>query len=51
VTRTVKDAAGNVIHQETYYSHYARVTGIVLIGKAATPAPTPPPAPTPSPAT
>jgi vancomycin resistance protein YoaR len=51
VTRTVKDAAGNVIHQETYYSHYARVTGIVLIGKAAAPAATPPPAPTPPPAT
>ena len=32
VTRTVKDAAGIVIHQETYYSHYARITGIVEIG-------------------
>ncbi len=32
VTRTVKDAAGAVIHQETYYSHYARITGILQIG-------------------
>ena len=46
VTRTVKDAAGVVIHQETYYSHYARVTGIVEIG--IEPAP-PPPAPEPTP--
>src|SRR3990170_4575752 len=48
VTRTVRDAAGNVIHQETYYSHYARITGILQIGIAAEPAPvetpTPPPA-------
>jgi vancomycin resistance protein YoaR len=42
VTRTVRDASGAVIHQETYYSHYARITGIVLVGKgsAATQAPT-----------
>ena len=33
VTRTVRDSSGNVIHQETYYSHYARITGIVLVGK------------------
>jgi vancomycin resistance protein YoaR len=57
VTRIVKDAAGAVIHQETYYSHYARITGILMIGKAAEPAPppvpdpTPAPEPTPSPAT
>ena len=48
VTRTVRDAAGNVIHQETYYSHYARITGILQIGIAPEPAPvatpTPPPA-------
>jgi vancomycin resistance protein YoaR len=49
VTRTVKDGAGNVIHQETYYSHYARITGIVLVGAAAAPAPAPDPAPTPAP--
>jgi vancomycin resistance protein YoaR len=34
VTRTVRDAAGKVIHQETYYSHYARITGVTLVGKA-----------------
>ena len=33
VTRTVRDASGNVVHQETYYSHYARITGIVLVGR------------------
>jgi len=32
-TVTVRDAAGNVIHQTTYYSHYARITGIVLVGR------------------
>jgi len=49
VTRVVKDSAGNVIHQETYYSHYSRITGVVRIGVAPKPAPTP--APTPSPTT
>jgi vancomycin resistance protein YoaR len=34
VTRTVRDSAGKVIHQETYYSHYARITGVTLVGKA-----------------
>ncbi len=34
VTRIVKDRNGRVIHQETYYSHYARITGIVLVGTA-----------------
>jgi vancomycin resistance protein YoaR len=46
VTRTVKDAQGTVLHQETYYSHYARITGIVLIGVAPAP---PPPEPEPVP--
>ncbi len=32
VTRTVKDAAGTVIHQDTYYSHYTAMTGIIMIG-------------------
>ena len=32
VTVTVTNAAGKVIHQETYYSHYARVNGILEIG-------------------
>ena len=44
VTRTVKDAAGTVLHEETYYSHYARITGILRVGIAPTP---PPPTPTP----
>ncbi len=25
---------GKIIHQTTYYSHYSRVTGVTLIGKA-----------------
>jgi hypothetical protein len=50
VTRTVKDKTGAVVHQETYYSHYARITGIVLVGAAAkVPDPTPPPSPDPTP--
>lgn len=48
VTRTVTDASGAVIHQETYYSHYARITGVLRIGKAATPPPAPTPTPTPA---
>ncbi|HWP63805.1 MAG TPA: VanW family protein, partial [Candidatus Binatia bacterium] len=32
VTRTVRDGSGRIIHQETYYSHYARITGVVLVG-------------------
>jgi hypothetical protein len=24
---------GKIIHQKTYYSHYSRITGIVLVGK------------------
>jgi vancomycin resistance protein YoaR len=30
VVRTVKDKDGKVIHKETYYSHYATITGIIL---------------------
>jgi vancomycin resistance protein YoaR len=49
-TRTVYDAQGTIIHQETYYSNYARITGIVLVGKPAAAAPAdPPPDPTPAP--
>jgi len=47
VTRTVRDALGALVHEETYYSHYARITGILRIGIA--PDATPPPVPTPSP--
>lgn len=32
VTRTVRDEAGAIIHQETYYSHYARVEGVIYVG-------------------
>lgn len=53
VTRTVTDTGGTIIHQETYYSHYARITGIILVGRSssagATPAPSPSPSPAPSP--
>jgi vancomycin resistance protein YoaR len=47
VTRTVRDANGAVIHDETWYSNYKRVNGIVLVGEEA-PAPTPTPTPGPS---
>jgi vancomycin resistance protein YoaR len=33
VTRIVKDKSGKVIHKDLYYSHYARVVGLILIGK------------------
>jgi vancomycin resistance protein YoaR len=43
-TVTVLDANGKVIHETTYYSHYSRITGLTLIGKAsANPAPSPSP--------
>ncbi|HEV8547034.1 MAG TPA: VanW family protein [Candidatus Limnocylindrales bacterium] len=46
VTRTVTDRSGRIVHQETYYSHYARITGIVLVGKGTTStAPSPSPSP------
>jgi vancomycin resistance protein YoaR len=32
VTRVVRDAKGNEIHRETYFSGYATITGVVLIG-------------------
>ncbi|HVL53035.1 MAG TPA: VanW family protein [Vitreimonas sp.] len=32
VTRTVRDANGNVVHRETYFSRYAVITGITLVG-------------------
>ena len=33
VTRTVRSKAGEVIHRDEYYSNYARITGIVLVGR------------------
>ncbi|CAN5795842.1 VanW family protein [soil metagenome] len=64
VVRTVRDAAGNIIHQDTIRSGYRKVDGIVLVGRlpgdppAGTripygdlpPAPTPTPGPTTPPA-
>jgi vancomycin resistance protein YoaR len=52
--RTVRDANGTVIHRDTYYSNYARITGIVLVGRGSVaPKPdttaTPPPPSTPPP--
>ncbi|HET7677334.1 MAG TPA: VanW family protein, partial [Candidatus Limnocylindrales bacterium] len=35
-TWTVRDANGTIIHQKTFYSHYARITGIVLVGRGST---------------
>ena len=32
MTRTVRDANGNVIHHETYVSHYHRMVGINMVG-------------------
>jgi vancomycin resistance protein YoaR len=32
VTRTVRDASGKIIHRDTFYSHYARVVGVILVG-------------------
>jgi vancomycin resistance protein YoaR len=32
-TVTVRDSKGKVIHQTTYYSNYARITGVVLVGR------------------
>lgn len=47
-TVTVYDAAGNVVRAVTYYSDYARITGVTLIGApATTPAATPEPTPAP----
>jgi vancomycin resistance protein YoaR len=45
-TRTVTDSTGKVIHSDTWYSHYAKVDGLLQIGVSATPPPpaTPPPA-------
>ncbi len=33
VVRTVRDANGNIIHQDTFKSHYIRLDGITLIGR------------------
>ena len=33
VTRTVRDRKGKVIHGDTWFSNYATITGITLIGR------------------
>jgi vancomycin resistance protein YoaR len=62
-TVTVYDADGSILRQKTYYSNYARITGIVLVGQGSgevspavsepkpdpTPEPTPEPTPVPEP--
>jgi vancomycin resistance protein YoaR len=45
-TVTVYDATGAILHQTTYYSSYARITGLTLIGAPRTTEPTPTPTPT-----
>ena len=32
VTRTVRDAGGNVVHRDVFVSHYHRMVGIMLVG-------------------
>jgi hypothetical protein len=32
VVRTVKDAAGRVVHSDRFVSHYIRVDGVVRVG-------------------
>jgi PKD repeat protein len=66
VTRTVRDANGNVIHSDSFRSDYKRVDGIVMVGRypgdppagtkipytnSLPPAPGPTPTPTPGPET
>jgi hypothetical protein len=34
-TVSVYDRAGKLIHRVTYFSNYARITGVLLVGKAA----------------
>jgi vancomycin resistance protein YoaR len=33
VTRTVRDRSGKVIHRDTWFSNYARIIGITLVGR------------------
>ena len=33
VTRTVKDRSGKVIHRDTWFSNYATITGVTLVGR------------------
>jgi vancomycin resistance protein YoaR len=33
VTRTVRDRSGKVLHRDSWFSNYARITGITLVGR------------------
>ena len=33
VTRTVRERSGKVLHRDTWFSNYARITGITLVGR------------------
>lgn len=33
VTRTVRDSQGNIIHQETFHSHYKLLNGLTMVGR------------------
>jgi vancomycin resistance protein YoaR len=33
VTRTVHDAAGNVLHEDTFVSHYKTINGLIMVGR------------------
>jgi vancomycin resistance protein YoaR len=35
VTRYVRDRKGKLLSKETFYSHYARVTGVILVGRSS----------------
>ncbi|MBA2701694.1 MAG: VanW family protein, partial [Chloroflexi bacterium] len=35
VSRTVRDRYGKVIHKDTYFSNYARITGVTLVGQSS----------------
>jgi vancomycin resistance protein YoaR len=52
VTRVVTDAAGNVLHTNTWASHYTKVNGLLQIGGSPPPSgsPSAPPSSTPTPA-
>ncbi len=43
-TVTVYNADGSILRQKTYYSNYARITGIVLVGQGSTASSDPAPA-------
>ncbi|MBA2275963.1 MAG: VanW family protein, partial [Chloroflexi bacterium] len=34
ITRTVRDASGAIVHRDTFYSNYAAIDGITLVGRS-----------------